>query len=58
MELREADVLWRLVEADRMSLDVEVTAVLVELRTVEALEDLEAVSGGRRVDVVDVELPR
>ena len=58
MEVREADVLWRFVEADRMSLDVEVTAVPVELRTVEALEDLEAISWGRRVDVVDAELPR
>lgn len=44
------------VEADRMSLDVEVAEVTVEARTTEALEVLEATVGGRRVEVIEADV--
>lgn len=41
------------VEADRMSLDVDVAEVTVEARTIEALEVLEAYVGGRTVELTE-----
>ena len=55
-ELAEAGVLSRLVEADRISLDMEVAEVTVEARKIGALGALEVTAGcctGRVMEAVD-----
>ena len=44
------------VEADRPSFDVDVAEVIVEARTLEALEVLEATVGGRKVELVEADI--
>lgn len=58
VEADGADVGGRMmedVESDCTKLDVEVAAVTVDARTVDALEVLEAVLGGRTVELVRLE---
>ena len=44
------------VEADRPSFDMDVAEVIVETRTLEALEVLEATVGGRKVERVEADI--
>ena len=44
------------VEADRTRFDVEVAAVMTEVRELEALEYLEVTLGGRRVELMEAEV--